>query len=206
MKAIFQAGSLVILALGLGTAGASAQTDAGGRHFVRERGVLAPMERPTYGAANRWHGPQRFGRSRYTPRAYVYGRRLPEYAPRPAYDIPADGRRLAYRAGDRRGRVAAYSWRRPAYSYAPRFSYYRPRVRYAYAETPLAYDLPRATYATGIFSTNAAVGLHTYDYAYTTQLRPIAAYGGATGSYAGGYPIYNRPLAPAYPTPRCDCD
>ena len=40
----------------------------------------------------------------------------------------------------------------------------------------------------------------------TTQLRPIAAYGGATGSYAGGYPIYNRPLAPAYPTPGCDCD
>jgi hypothetical protein len=90
--------------------------------------------------------------------------------------------------------------------YAPRFSYYRPRVRYAYAETPFAYDLPRETYATGIFPTASAVGLHSYDYAYTTQVRPIAAYGGLTGSYAGGDPIYNRPLAPAYPTPGCDCD
>jgi hypothetical protein len=83
---------------------------------------------------------------------------------------------------------------------------YRPAVRYAYAETPYAYDIPQETYATGIFPTNAALGLHTYDYAYTTRVRPIAAYGGATGSYAGGYPIYNRPLAPAYPTPGCDCE
>jgi hypothetical protein len=203
MKTISRAGTLIMLALGLGTTGASAQTDPGG-HFVRGRGVLAPMERPSYGAANRWHRPQRFGR--YSPRPYAYGRGLPEYAPRPAYDIPADERRLAYRAGYVRGLAAAYSYRRPTNSYASRFSYYRPRVRYAYAETPLAYDLPRSTYATGIFPTVSAVGLHTYDYAYTTQLRPIAAYGGATGSYAGGYPIYNRPLAPAYPTPGCDCD
>jgi hypothetical protein len=205
MKAISQVGSLVILALGLGTVGALAQTDPGG-HFVRERGALAPMARPGYGAANSWHRPQRFDRYAHAPRPYAHGRRLPEYSARPAYDIPVDGRRLAYRAGYRRGLAAGYSWRRPAYSFAPRYYYYRPRVRYAYAETPLAYDLPRETYATGIFPTNAAVGLHTYDYAYTTQLRPIAAYAGATGSYAGGYPIYNRPLAPAYPTPRCDCD
>jgi hypothetical protein len=79
-------------------------------------------------------------------------------------------------------------------------------VRYAYAETPYAYDIPQETYATGIFPTMAALGLHSYDYAYTTQVRPIAAYGGLTGSYAGGYPIYNRPLAPAYPTPGCDCE
>jgi hypothetical protein len=79
-------------------------------------------------------------------------------------------------------------------------------VRYAYAETPFAYDLPRETYATGIFPTTSAIGLHSYDYAYTTQVRPIAAYAGATGSYAGGYPVYNRPLAPAYPSPGCDCD
>jgi hypothetical protein len=53
----------------------------------------------------------------------------------------------------------------------------------------------------------SAIGLHSYDYAYTTRVRPIAAYGGLTGSYAGGYGIiYNRPLAPAYPTPGCDCD
>lgn len=92
--------------------------------------------------------------------------------------------------------------------YAPRARYYafRPRVRYAYAETPYAYDIPQETYATGIFPTVSAIGLHTYDYAYTTRVRPIAAYGGLTGSYAGGYPIYNRPLAPAYPTPGCDCE
>jgi hypothetical protein len=204
MNAIFHTGRLVILALGLGTFGA-AQADPGG-HFVRERGALAPMARPAYGAANPWHRPPRFGPYGHAPHAYAYRGRLPEYAPRPAYDIPVYGRRLAYRAGYRRGLAAAYSWRRPAYSYAPRFSYYRPRVRYAYAETPLAYDLPRSTYATGIFPTNAALGLHTYDYAYTTRVRPIAAYAGATGSYAGGYPIYNRPLAPAYPTPGCDCD
>ena len=79
-------------------------------------------------------------------------------------------------------------------------------MRYAYAETPYAYDIPQETYATGIFPTRAALGLHSYDYAYTTQVRPIAAYGGLTGSYAGGYPIYNRPLAPAYPTRGCDCE
>jgi hypothetical protein len=147
----------------------------------------------------------------YATRSYGYGSRYQQYAPRPAYHVAVGERRFAYRPGYRRGFAGqAYTYRRPAYSYAPRFSYYgygyRPRVRYAYAETPYAYDLPRETYATGIFATNAALGLHTYDYAYTTQVRPIAAYGGPTGSYAGGYPIYNRPLAPAYPTPGCDCD
>jgi len=101
------------------------------------------------------------------------------------------------------GRAWGYAHRRVygGYAYA-----YRPAVRYAYAETPYAYDIPQETYATGIFPTRAALGLHSYDYAYTTQVRPIAAYGGLTGSYAGGYPIYNRPLAPAYPTPGCDCE
>jgi hypothetical protein len=199
-----------------------------------------PGPRLGYGVANRWgrapgyarpYGmrPQRFVRygenpATWSPRyrrtfvqrgygyhgtlRYGYEPRYRGYAARPAYDVAADERRLAYRGGYRRG--VAYTYRRPAYSYAPRFSYYgygyRPRVRYAYAETPYAYDLPRETYATGIFATNAAIGLHTYEYAYTTRVRPIAAYGGATGSYAGGYPIYNRPLAPAYPTPSCDCD
>ncbi|MBV8850323.1 MAG: hypothetical protein JOZ16_12145 [Methylobacteriaceae bacterium] len=127
----------------------------------------------------------------------AYGR----YAPRPAYTGTISRRGFAYRVGFRRGLAVG-----AAYAAGPRFGYYRPRVRYAYAETPYAYDLPRETYATGIFPTASVVGLHTYDYAYTTRVRPIAAYGGATGSYAGGYPIYNRPLAPAYPTPGCDCD
>ncbi|MEA2839826.1 MAG: hypothetical protein QOF41_1156 [Methylobacteriaceae bacterium] len=136
--------------------------------------------RPFVHSGYGYHRTLRYG---YTPRPRGYGPRYGEYAARPAY-----------------------SYRRPAY--APRFSSYgyRPRVRYAYAETPYAYDLPRETYATGIFATASTVGLHTYDYAYTTRVRPIAAYAGATGSYAGGYPLYNRPLAPAYPTPGCDCD
>ena len=127
----------------------------------------------------------------------TYGR----YARRPAYGAATVAGRFAYRIGFRRGFAAG-----AAYRVVPRFSTYRPRVRYAYAETPYAYDIPRETYATGIFPTVSAIGLHTYDYAYTTRVRPIAAYAGATGSYAGGYPIYNRPLAPAYPTPGCDCD
>lgn len=124
---------------------------------------------------------------------------------------PGYGHRYAARPflGMRRWHYArTYAIRSHRLGYAPRARYfaYRPRVRYAYAETPYAYDLPRETYAAGIFPTVSAIGLHTYDYAYTTRVRPIAAYGGATGSYAGGYPIYNRPLAPAYPTPGCDCD
>ena len=125
---------------------------------------------------------------------------------------PGYGHRYAARPilGMRRWHYApAYATRSHRFGYAPRaryFAYYRPRVRYAYAETPFAYDVPSETYATGIFPTVSAIGLHSYSYAYTTRLRPIAAYGGATGSYAGGYPIYNRPLAPAYPTPGCDCD
>jgi hypothetical protein len=135
---------------------------------------------------------------------------------RPLYRGAGQGYGHGYRArpvlGMRRWNyLRAYSFRphRFAYAgYAPRARYYayRPRVRYAYAETPYAYDIPQETYATGIFPTVSAIGLHTYDYAYTTRVRPIAAYGGLTGSYAGGYPIYNRPLAPAYPTPGCDCE
>jgi hypothetical protein len=101
----------------------------------------------------------------YARRAFGYG-----YAPR----------RFGYG-----GRAWGYAHRRVygGYAYA-----YRPAVRYAYAETPYAYDIPQETYATGIFPTRAALGLHSYDYAYTTQVRPIAAYGGLSGSYAGGYP------------------
>jgi hypothetical protein len=153
-----------------------------------------------HGFVHGGYGYRRALRYGYAPGPRRYQPRYEEYAPRRAYDVGIDERRPASRFGYRRA---------PAYSYAPRFSYgysYRPRVRYAYAETPYAYDLPRETYATGIFPTVSAIGLHSYDYAYTTRVRPIAAYGGATGSYAGGYPIYNRPLAPAYPTPGCDCD
>jgi hypothetical protein len=196
---------------------------AGGGTMDRQREFHA---RPGYGVANRWgratgygrpygmraqrftrygenpatwspryrhtfvrgHGDRTLGYG-YASRRYGYGPRYREYAPGPAYRVGIGG----------------YAYRR-AHAYAPRFSYYRPRVSYAYAETPFAYDLPRETYATGIFPTTSAIGLHSYDYAYTTRVRPIAAYAGATGSYAGGYPIYNRPLAPAYPTPGCDCD
>jgi hypothetical protein len=217
--------------------GPSRYTDSRTMHQPGYARQFNLQPRPAYGVANRWgrapgyaraYGmrPQRFvhygeNSATWSPRyrrasggygyrrtlRYGYGPRYRGYAPRPAYDVAVDERRLAYRGGYGRGVAYAY---RPAYSYAPRFSYYgygyRPRVRYTYAETPYAYDLPRETYATGIFPTNAAIGLHTYDYAYTTRVRPVAAYGGATGSYAGGYPIYNRPLAPAYPTPGCDCD
>ena len=139
-----------------------------------------------------------------------YGSPYPHHpGPNAAYA----GRGLAYGRGYavRPGRFVGYGRPGPRLAYGgyPRRAWhylYRPRIRYAYAETPYAYDIPQETYATGIFPTVSAIGLHTYDYAYTTRVRPIAAYGGATGSYAGGYPIYNRPLAPAYPTPGCDCE
>ena len=153
------------------------------------------MPRTAYGSAERWNRTAGYNRHYGRGLDGAYGdRRALRDRPRPYREGP---RGYAYPRGDR------YGYRSPGYYYG--YSY-RPRVRYAYAETPYAYDLPRETYATGIFPTNAALGLHTYDYAYTTRVRPIAAYGGATGSYAGGYPIYNRPLAPAYPTPGCDCD
>lgn len=155
-------------------------------HYGENPATWSPRYRDTFGRGYHDRGA-RYG---YGPRHYAYGSRYREYGPGPGY----------------RTAVGAYAYRRPVYAYAPRFSYYRPRVRYAFAETPFAYDLPRETYATGIFQTTSAIGLHSYDYAYTTRIRPIAAYGGATGSYAGGVPIYNRPLAPAYPTPGCDCD
>jgi hypothetical protein len=166
-----------------------------------------PRPRPAYGVANRW------GRGANYTRSYgMRPQRFVRYAENPAtwsphYRRTFVDRGYGYRRTLRYGYAPrpAYAYRRP--DYAPRLSYYyRPRVRYAYAETPYAYDLPRETYATGIFATASTVGLHTYDYAYTTRVRPIAAYAGPTGSYAGGYPIYNRPLAPAYPTPGCDCD
>jgi hypothetical protein len=201
MKTMFQAGSFIV-ALALGAAGALAQTypgnppPGGGMHQPgHSRGFMPPPGR-SYGVANRW------GRAPGYVRSYgMRQQRFVRYGESPATWSPRY----------RRPFVQAYGGERPPrYGYAPRFSYYgyyyRPRVRYAYAETPYAYDLPRETYATGIFATASTVGLHTYDYAYTTRVRPIAAYAGATGSYAGGYPIYNRPLAPAYPTPRCDCD
>jgi hypothetical protein len=157
-------------------------------HYGENPATWSPRYRRTFSEG----GYQRGLRYGYAPPRYGYAARPYRYGPR-SYTY---------------ARRQEFGYRRPVYSYAPRLSYYgyRPRVRYAYAETPYAYDLPRETYATGIFPTNAAIGLHTYDYAYTTRMRPIAAYGGATGSYAGGYPIYNRPLAPAYSTPGCDCD
>jgi hypothetical protein len=192
MKTMFLAGSF-IGALALGAAGASAQTHPGNPPpdgGMRQPGYarhFAPQPGPSYGAANRW------GRAPSYARPYAMRpQRFARYAENPA----------AWSPRHRRPFVHAYGGERPLrYGYS-----YRPRVRYAYAETPYAYDLPRETYATGIFATASTIGLHTYDYAYTTRVRPIAAYAGATGSYAGGYPIYNRPLAPAYATPSCDCD
>jgi hypothetical protein len=148
----------------------------------------------------RWSGARH--REAYEARTYTQPHSFRYGSGRPAFAY-WQVRREAYRAGYRRG-VASAGYFRRVY-HAPRYAYVH-RVRYAYARTPLAYDYPRETYATGIFPTVSAIGLHTYDYGYTTQTRPIAAYGGTTGSYAGGYPIYNRPLVPAYPTPSCDCD
>jgi hypothetical protein len=208
---------------------------AGASHFTdgetmdqqpaNARGFL-PRSRPAWGIANRWNRePGHTRRYGMRPQSFVrYGESPATWSPRYRRPFVHAGygyhRTLRYGYAPRRyghgpgyqeyAARPAYSYRRPAY--APRFSSYgygygyRPRVHYAYAETPYAYDLPRETYATGIFATASTVGLHTYDYAYTTRVRPIAAYAGATGSYAGGYPIYNRPLAPAYPTPGCDCD
>jgi hypothetical protein len=200
MKVIVKATTL-IFALGLVGTQAHAQAGPGYSPYEGRRAGYQGAG-PDYGY--RYAGEPRSvsGRNRWDRAAgdpHPYAVR----PPRSAYDVAIGGRRLAYGVGFRRGLTAG-----AAYAAAPRLSYYayRPRVRYAYAETPFAYDLPRETYATGIFGTTSTIGLHTYDYAYTTQVRPIAAYSGATGSYAGGYPIYNRPLAPAYPTPSCDCD
>jgi hypothetical protein len=202
MKTTVQAGGFIV-ALALGTAGALAQTNpgnqppGGGMHQPGHTRGFMPQPRPAYGVANRW------GRAPSYARPYgMRPQRFVRYGENPATWSPRYRRPLVHAYG--------YGPRPLRYGSAPRSSYYRysyrPRVRYAYAETPYAYDLPRETYATGVFATASTIGLHTYDYAYTTRLRPIAAYAGATGSYAGGYPIYNRPLAPAYPTPGCDCD
>jgi hypothetical protein len=192
MKTMFLAGSF-IGALALGAAGASAQTNpgnappGGGMHPRGDARGFMPQPRPSYGAANRWgRAPGHAGPYAMQPQRFA------RYTENPAVWSPRQRPRFVHAYGGERSLRYGYS--------------YRSRVRYAYAETPYAYDLPRETYATGIFATASTVGLHTYEYAYTTRVRPIAAYAGATGSYAGGYPIYNRPLAPSYPTPRCDCD
>jgi hypothetical protein len=150
------------------------------------------------------HSTRVYRQAEHRSLRYASQRHAEVYALPPSYEIAAEKRRLAYQAGYRQGMRAAtvYSYRRPVYRARARVAYVA-RVTHAYAETPFAYDLPRETYATGIFPTVSAIGLHSYDYAYTTRIRPIATYAGATGSYAGGYPIYNRPLAPAYPT--CPC-
>jgi hypothetical protein len=179
MKLILKASTLV-LALGLGAPQAFAQAGPGysvyGGHRGAYRGV-APGYGQHYGAR------PILGMRRWN---YV---RAHAFRPHRLAGYGLSGPRLAY----------------GGYAPGPYYAY-RPRVRYAYAETPYAYDIPQETYATGIFPTISAIGLHTYGYAYTTRVRPIAAYGGPTGSYAGGSPIYNRPLAPAYPTPGCDCE
>ena len=191
MRTMFQAGSFIV-ALALGAAGALAQTypgnpPPGGKG---QPSMHSGLMRPHTGASRYAGGGMH--RPGYARPYAMRPRRFARYGENPA----------AWSARHRRPFVHAYGGERPLrYGYS-----YRPRVRYAYAETPYAYDLPRETYATGIFATASTVGLHTYEYAYTTRVRPIAAYAGATGSYAGGYPIYNRPLAPAYPTPGCDCD
>jgi hypothetical protein len=188
MQTILKSGAFVIV-LGCCSAPALAQMGpgAGFRHEGDEGAYRRPHAARLYGSGGYrgdWGGGVGYGHGYGAHRALRYG-----YATR----------RFGYGV-----RAWGYAHHRRVYG---SYDYsHRPRVRYAYAETPYAYDLPRETYATGIFPTNAALGLHTYDYAYTTRVRPIAAYGGATGSYAGGYPIYNRPLAPAYPTPGCDCD
>jgi hypothetical protein len=176
-------------------AGRSGYPDSGIMHQPGHAHQFMPQPRPTYGVAN--HRPPG-----YSPRYGMRPQRFMRYGENPATWSPRYHRPLRYAYAPRpRGHEPRYQ------EYAPRLSYgYGRRVSYAYAETPVAYDLPRETYATGIFATASTVGLHTYDYAYTTRVRPIAAYAGPTGSYAGGYPIYNRPLAPAYPTPGCACD
>jgi hypothetical protein len=189
MKAIVKATTL-IFALGLVGTQAHAQAGPGYSPYEGRRAGYqgaGPDYRHRYGREPRpVYGMDRWGRAAGEPHPYAV----------------RSHRFAGYGAAGPRFRYAGYAPRPPRLSYYA----YRPRVRYAYAETPFAYDLPRETYATGIFGTTSTIGLHTYDYAYTTQVRPIAAYSGATGSYAGGYPIYNRPLAPAYPTPSCDCD
>ncbi|GAC1329222.1 MAG: hypothetical protein NVSMB26_05270 [Beijerinckiaceae bacterium] len=168
-------------------------------------GFASVTERPTHEAHEAVHPRrQRWARAHEAYEARGYGHRHSfRYGWHRLALVYSQERRDAYRAGYRRG-LASVGYFRRTY-HVPRYAYVQ-SVRYAYARTPFAYDYPRETYATGIFPTVSAIGLHTYDYGYTTQIRPIAAYGGATGSYAGGYPIYNRPLAPAYPTPSCNCD
>lgn len=163
---------------------------------------VQPPPRPSRFAARmtQFHGQPQRRSLRYALHMHTYTH---VDAPPLSYEIAAEKRRLAYRAGYRRGLRAAAVYSYPRKVYRTRQVTYVTRVRHAYAETPFAYDLPPETYATGIFPTRSAIGLHSYDYAYTTRIRPIATYAGATGSYAGGYPIYNRPLAPAYPT--CPC-
>ena len=183
MRTIWKTGALVI-AVAFCSEPALAQVGPGAGY--------GPRGGPGIGyTANRWSGAGAYGRP-YAARAYGRG-------------IWAG--RAGYNYGGRRALGYGYAARRFGYGGRLYGSYgYRPAVRYAYAETPYAYDIPQETYATGIFGTASTVGLHGYEYAYTTRVRPIAAYAGATGSYAGGYPIYNRPLAPAYPTPGCDCE
>ncbi len=221
MNKIWTAGALAV-ALALGCTPAFAQMGAGpGPGFGMRGGAYSGGR---YGA-DRWTRPGAHYARPFAARGYGVGgyrggwgaaRVGYGYGTRRSYGLGYGVGRFGYGAGYRRYGVGYAGYGRGygggyagdavgAGYYAPRISY-RPAVRYAYAETPYAYDIPQETYATGIFPTRSALGLHSYDYAYTTRIRPIAAYAGLTGSYAGGYPIYNRPLAPAYASPDCGCE